>query len=138
MKLPQDVPPMLLRDGIAVNTDQPIEDFEEFNPADQQWIEFEPFVRDVARPAANRAIATWRVDADLRSRVGGEPLRLTALHRPRRYDVEPLVYFFTATQQVAVQGGSWGVQSVWLGHGRCRASPGVIRPDRVGIRGLPR
>jgi hypothetical protein len=123
MKLPPDVPPMLLRDGIAVNADQPIEDFEEFNPADQQWIAFEPFVRGAARPLANQAIARWRVDADLRSRVGAEPLRLTALHRPRRYDVEPLVYFFTATQQVAVQGGSWGVRvSGWV-------TGDVVRPQ---------
>ena len=121
---------MLLRDGIAVNTDQPIEDFEEFNPADQQWIAFEPFVRGVARPAADRAIAQWRVDADLRSRVEAEPLRLTALHRPRRYDMEPLVYFFTATQQVAVQGGSWGVRvSGWV-------TGDVVHPERsFGVAG---
>jgi len=108
LNLPQGTPPGLLDGGLAVDTDQPVEEFESLSSATLRFLRFEPLIRETFSAHERQVIdqSGQESAAELRARMDRIPIRVEALFMPVRYDIAPLIYYFVATKRVEDDHGS--------------------------------
>jgi len=97
--------------GVALDTDQVLEDVHTIQTGDQEWIRLRPAIDQAVRANQDRLVGE---NSDSRMvevlpQIDAAPVILEHLSRPAS-DTSPLIYYFEAVRQaVGRNGATWGV-----------------------------